>query len=168
MKIMKTIAFAAASTLMLLTGCSGNKSADAAGKAAADDEAFYASQPIESGEYRAVSFQYGDAAADRERFDGRVLIALKPTSSGILIYENGNRTHFKAAMMLSKAFEKSDSTYTATDSKGDAVRLIKGSAGTDTLAFPKEGKTVKVAFESKPSPALSPADAWERINARLK
>lgn len=167
MKIMKTIAFAAAATLMLLTGCSGNKSADAAGKAAADDEAFYASQPIESGEYRAVSFQYGDAA-DRERFDGRVLIALKPTSSGILIYENGNRTHFKAAMMLSKAFEKSDSTYTATDSKGNAVRLIKGSAGTDTLAFPKEGKTVKVAFESKPSPALSAADAWERINARLK
>ncbi len=98
------------------------------------DERFTESQPMASGEYRAISFQYGDLGTDRQRFDGRVIVALSPDHSGIYIYENGNRTDFKATIVLSKPFEKRDSVYLAYDSKDKPVTLIRGTEN-DTIVF---------------------------------
>ncbi len=133
---------------------------------AKEEAAFSSEQPLESGEYRANSFTYDEKDAKRMVFDGRMIVAMDPANSGIYIYENGNRTNFKARLSIKKAFEKSDSAYVAVDSKDLPVTLISGEE-MDTLLFTKGTKVVKLAFERKPMSVMSPQDAWKKITAQL-
>lgn len=123
--------------------------------------------PLESGSYSAVSFQDADSGARRTRFDGRILMAFSEDNSGLLVYENGNRTDFKAAITLTKPFVKEDSVYVAYDQKNRPVTLIEGSEN-DTLMFTKGEKLVKVAFEKKPLSVMTVANAWAQISEKCK
>lgn len=157
----KNLMFIAAGVIIALGACTGAKKA---GEENASQ--FAGEQPAESGEYRAVSFQYVDSAMTRMPFDGRIIFALEPGNSGIYVYENGNRTHFTGRVVLKTEFVKTDSVYTATDTKDREVKVIVG-AEIDTLVFPKGGKDVKVAFERKPVSAMPASDAWKRITDKL-
>lgn len=158
----KLLLLSAAAFALMLTSCGGNKTEDKSEDAAA----FAATQPLPSGEYRAVSFQDTAASAVRERFDGRVLLALDPDNSGIYIYENGNRTHFKASVSLTEAFSQVDTIYVAKDKDSRDIKYWKGTEA-DTLLVYRAGAPVKVAFERKAISEMTPADVWSRISAQL-
>ena len=79
---MKTIRFfAAAACMALMASCGGGaKENSAASEKAVDDEAFYATQPVVSGQYRAVSYDIAGGNNPRKgKFDGRLLIKLSHT-----------------------------------------------------------------------------------------
>lgn len=161
----KKFLFGAAIAAMMMTACGGNKSESKAD--AADPAEFAASQPLPSGEYRAVSFQDTAANAVRDRFDGRILLALDPDNSGIYIYENGNRTHFKASILLSEPFAAKDSVFVAKDKDGREIEYWQGKENTDTLLVYRAGAPVKVAFERKAIAEMPASDVWTRISAQL-
>ena len=151
---------------LLLGACSGGGKADKNDSTQAEEMSLDATLPVTSGEYRVVSFQDTAAGAVRTRFDGRMLMALDPGNAGIYIYENGNRTHFKAKAILSKMFEQKDSIYVATDKDNREITLIPGQ-DIDTLVVYRGNVPVKVSFESKPMSALTPAEVWTRISTQL-
>lgn len=155
--------FTAAALCLLMSACGGNKSES---NETSDNADFAATQPLASGEYRAVSFQDTAENAKRERFDGRILLALDPANSGIYIYENGNRTHFKASVSLKEAFSQVDSVYVAKDKDDREIQYWKGTDA-DTLLVYRAGKPVKVAFERKAISEMTPADTWTRISAQI-
>lgn len=163
----KLIMMSAMSAALLLGACSGGGKADKNDSTQVDELALEASIPVASGEYRAVSFQDTAAGAVRTRFDGRILMALDPGNAGIYIYENGNRTHFKAKAILSKMFEQKDSIYIATDKDNREITLIPGKEDIDTLVVYRGNVPVKVSFESKPMSTLTPAEVWTRISTQL-
>lgn len=148
---------------IVMASCGGSKKTE---EAPADNADFAASQPVASGEYRALSFEYEEPDAKRMPFDGRIIFSLDPANSGIYVYENGNRTHFKAVAVLSQPFAKADSVYTATDSKEKTV-IVKQGAENDTLIIVKDDKPVKVAFERKALSEMSAIDAMTRISNML-
>lgn len=157
----KSLIFGAAALAMVaFASCGGEKKATAE---VADNAEFEAEQPMVSGEYRAVSFQYDEPDSKKMPFDGRLLVSLAPENSVMYVYENGNRTHFKAIEVLSKPFAKTDSTYTAINSKDKPV-IVKPGTEADTLIIVKEDKTVKVAFERTPMKEMSAIDAMNRIS----
>ena len=161
---MKNFIYAGLFTAMLaFASCAGTGKSQSSDSASAGEQATAVSMPLESGEYRAVSFQDTVAGAKRTVFDGRLLLALDPDNSAVYIYENGNRTHFKAKAILSKPFAQVDSVYTTTDSEGREITLIPGNQ-VDTLLLYRSGKPVKVAFENKPMSVLSPTEVWTRIS----
>lgn len=162
----KLIMMSAMGVALLLGACSGGGKADKNDSTQAEEMSLDATLPVTSGEYRVVSFQDTAAGAVRTRFDGRMLMALDPGNAGIYIYENGNRTHFKAKAILSKMFEQKDSIYVATDKDNREITLIPGQ-DIDTLVVYRGNVPVKVSFESKPMSALTPAEVWTRISAQL-
>lgn len=163
----KLIMMSAMGVALLFGACSGGGKADKKDSVQVEEMALDATIPVTSGEYRAVSFQDTAAGAVRTRFDGRILMALDPGNAGIYIYENGNRTHFKAKAILSKMFEQKDSIYVATDKDNREITLIPGKEGIDTLVVYRGNVPVKVSFESKPMSALTPAEVWTRISTQL-
>lgn len=162
----KLIMMSAMGVALLLGACSGGGKADKNDSTQAEEMSLDATLPVTSGEYRVVSFQDTAAGAVRTRFDGRMLMALDPGNAGIYIYENGNRTHFKAKAILSKMFEPKDSIYVATDKDNREITLIPGQ-DIDTLVVYRGNVPVKVSFESKPMSALTPAEVWTRISTQL-
>lgn len=157
----KSLIFGAAALVMaVVASCGGEKKGE---KEVADNAAFEAEQPMVSGEYRAVSFQYDEPDGKKVPFDGRLLVSLDPKNSAVYVYENGNHTHFKALEVLSKPFAKTDSTYTAANGKDKPV-IVKRGAEVDTLIIVKGDKTVKVAFERAPMSEMSAIDAMTRIS----
>ncbi len=162
----KLIMMSAMGVALLLGACSGGGKADKNDSTQAEEMSLDATLPVTSGEYRVVSFQDTAAGAVRTRFDGRMLMALDPGNAGIYIYENGNRTHFKAKAILSKMFEQKDSIYVATDKDNREITLIPGQ-DIDTLVVYRGNVPVKVSFESKPMSALTPAEVWTRISTQL-
>lgn len=162
----KLIMMSAMGVALLLGACSGGGKADKNDSTQAEEMSLDATLPVTSGEYRVVSFQDTAAGAVRTRFDGRMLMALDPGNAGIYIYENGNRTHFKAKAILSKMFEQKGSIYVATDKDNREITLIPGQ-DIDTLVVYRGNVPVKVSFESKPMSALTPAEVWTRISTQL-
>lgn len=162
----KLIMMSAMGVALLLGACSGGGKADKNDSTQAEEMSLDATLPVTSGEYRVVSFQDTAAGAVRTRFDGRMLMALDPGNAGIYIYENGNRTHFKAKAILFKMFEQKDSIYVATDKDNREITLIPGQ-DIDTLVVYRGNVPVKVSFESKPMSALTPAEVWTRISTQL-
>lgn len=148
---------------VIFASCGGDKKAETS---EADTAKFLEAQPVASGEYRAVSFQYEEEGSTRMPFDGRIIFSLAPENSAIYVYENGNHTHFKAVVPLSETFSKTDSIYTAADKKNLPVNVIPG-AENDTLIIEKDNKKVKIAFERKAVSEMSPMDAMTRISALL-
>lgn len=151
---------AAALAMVAFASCGGEKKGEAE---VADNAEFAAEQPLASGEYRAVSFQYEEPDSKKMPFDGRMLVSLDSENSIIYVYENGNRTHFKAMEVLSKSFTQADSTHVATDSKENPV-IVKPGAEVDTLIIVKDSKPVKVAFERTPMKEMTAIDAMTRIS----
>lgn len=149
---------------LMLSSCGGTDKSN--GNKGADSTLFAESQPLNSGEYRALSFQYADEA-QRNNFDGRILVALSQDASGIYIYENGNRTKFSARLSLASPFAKEDTIYVAKDNKGNKIELVPG-ADADTLSFIKGSKGVKVAFERKAMSEMTTEEAWKRITEKLE
>ncbi len=94
-------------------------------------------------------------------------MALDPDNAGIYIYENGNRTHFKAKAILSKIFEQKDSIYIASDKDNREITLIPGKENVDTLIVYRGSVPVKVSFETKPMSTLTPTEVWNRISTQL-
>lgn len=163
----KLIMMSAMGVALLFGACSGGGKADKKDSVQVEEMTLDATIPVTSGEYRAVSFQDTATGAVRTRFDGRILMALDPGNAGIYIYENGNRTHFKAKAILSKMFEQKDSIYVAADKDNREITLIPGKEGIDTLVVYRGNVPVKVSFESKPMSALTPAEVWTRISTQL-
>ncbi len=111
---MKTFAYSGVILAALcLASCGAGEKKEAK---AVDDDAFYATQPVRSGIYRAVDFDIAGGKEGRKgHFDGRVMMALSPEQSGMYIYENGNRVKLDYSIMLSAPFAKTDSVYSTTE-----------------------------------------------------
>lgn len=158
---MKTLKFLGFAGLMLaLASCGGNKQ-QAAEEAAANSDAFYASQPIESGIYDAYYFDIKGKDSRKGQFDGRVIASISPEQSALFVYENGNRTKIKHLMMLESPFENADSIYTAT-SKGNPVSLATDSANY-IVTYVANNDTVSITFSQKARSTYTPIEALEKI-----
>lgn len=163
---MKTFAYSGVilATLCLASCGGGGEKKEAR---AVDDDAFYATQPVRSGIYRAVDFNIAGGKEERKgHFDGRVMMALSPEQSGMYIYENGNRVKLDYSIMLSAPFAKTDSVYSTTDAKGRPVTISTDST-VYVLAFEKGKETIRIGFESKPMSTTSASDMWTKISDRL-
>ena len=143
---MKTFAYSGVilATLCLASCGGGGEKKEAR---AVDDDAFYATQPVRSGIYRAVDFDIAE-------------------QSGMYIYENGNRVKLDYSIMLSAPFAKTDSVYSTTDAKGRPVTISTDST-VYVLAFEKGKETIRIGFESKPMSTTSASDMWTKISDRL-
>lgn len=168
---MKTIRFfAAAACLAVMASCGGGASKEKAVEKAVDDEAFYATQPLVSGQYRADSYDITGPNERKGKFDGRVLIALQPSNpSAIYVYENGNRAKIDYMVALEAPFEKGDSgVYKTVDVNKLPVTITPDSLGY-VLSFEKKDSKVKIGFEKDPMSTGTALEMVERINtARQK
>lgn len=145
----KTIVLSMALTSMaILTSCGGN-SKQAAADSTANAAEFAESQPLESGQYDVTRYEITGENARKGNFDGRLLIALSPEQSALYVYENGNRAKIDYLVVLSKPFEKTDSVYTTTDTKGKAVTMLPDSVGYK-LTFEKSNDTISVEVNKTP------------------
>lgn len=149
--------------LFYTTSCSGNKAAKEETKT--DDEAFYATQPLQSGLYDADYYDIVGKNPRKGKFDGRIYFSLSPETSGINVFENGNRTKIDYLVVLPKPFEKNDSgIYVADDSKGKSVCIVPDSVY--TLKFIHFNDTVCIGFNPKPRHTGSAIQILEKINER--
>ncbi|MDE5880311.1 MAG: hypothetical protein K2H60_01150 [Muribaculaceae bacterium] len=173
---MKTIRFfAAAACMALMASCGGGaKENSTASEKAVDDDAFYATQPVVSGQYRAVSYDIiGGANPRKGKFDGRLLISLSPTDpSGMYVYENGNRTKIDYKIVLKTPFEKGDSgVYKTLDVNDLPVTISSDSIGY-VLSFEKNSgdkqSQIKIGFEKEPMSTGSALEMMERITTALQ
>lgn len=149
--------------IALCAGACNSSKTEASGEEAAE---FATPQPFECGEYRIDSYQFTDTVSPRERFDGRMMVALKPNGSGIYMYENGNRTHFSARITMDGGFEQKDSIFVATDAKGKDI-TVKVGEELDTVFYFYKGRPVKIAFEKTPISKAGADEMWRRITDKL-
>jgi len=152
---------------LMFIACSGGTK-EQKSETPVDDEVFYATQPVTSGQYRAVRY---DIAGDRARkgmFDGRVLLSLSPEQSGMYVFENGNRAKIDYKVVLKHPFEKGDSgVFRAVDVNGLPVTISTDST-VYTLSFEKNGHKVNISFESEPMNTGSALEIMERISAQIQ
>lgn len=160
MKIKRIALGVALIGVMGLVSCGGNNKSE---KEAAQDTAEFAeSQPLESGQYNVVHYDITGNNARKGSFDGRMLIALSPEQSAFYVYENGNRAKIDYLVVLSKPFEKNDTSYTSTDSKGKPVIMMSDSIGYK-LTFEKNDNTVNLEVEKTPRFTGTALDILEKI-----
>lgn len=159
MKAIKLLGISA--MLIALASCGGNKQEAASSEETTGEEAFYATQPIESGIYDATYFNITGKDSRKGQFDGRVIASISPDKSAMFVYENGNRTKIKHLMMLESPFEKTDSVYTSM-SKGQPVTLTTDSAGY-ILCYVNNSDTVAITFDKKARSKYAPLEALKKI-----
>ncbi len=160
---MKTLKFLGLCGLaFVMASCGGNASKEKEAEAEANDEAFYAEQPVESGMYDATYFDIKGKDSRKGQFDGRVIYALSPEQSAVFVYENGNRTKIKHILMLDKGFQKEDSIYVATDKTGIPVTV--GNDSTNMyLNYVANSDTVTITFNPKARNTYTPIEALAKI-----
>lgn len=160
---MKTLKFLGLCGLaFIMASCGGNSAKEKEAEAQAANEAFQAEQPVESGVYDATYFDIKGKDTRKGQFDGRVIYALSPEQSAILVYENGNRTKIKHILMLEKSFEKQDSVYVAMDKTGIPVTVGNDSTNM-TIDYIANGDTVTITFNPKARNVLTALEALEKI-----
>lgn len=160
--------FAMAAFIFALASCGGNKSASGNAEKAVDDDAFYATQPVKSGQYRAVSYDIVGQDSRKGRYDGRVLISLSPEQSGMYVFENGNRAKIDYKLVLKQPFEKGDSgIYRTVDVNGLPI-VITTDSTVYTLSFEKGKNKVSIDFESEPMKTGTALEIMEKISAELQ
>jgi len=160
--------FAMAAFIFALVSCGGNKSASGNAEKAVDDDAFYATQPVKSGQYRAVSYDIVGQDSRKGRYDGRVLISLSPEQSGMYVFENGNRAKIDYKLVLKQPFEKGDSgIYRTVDVNGLPI-VITTDSTVYTLSFEKGKNKVSIDFESEPMKTGTALEIMEKISAELQ
>lgn len=167
---MKTIRlFAAFACMAMFASCGGGAKDSTRTEKAVDDAEFYATQPVVSGQYRAVSYDIAGSNARKGKFDGRLLISLSPSEqSGMYVYENGNRAKIDYKIVLKTPFEKGDSDiYKTVDVNDLPVTITPDSLGY-ILAFEKNNSQVKIGFESEPMTTGSAIEMMERISTAIQ
>lgn len=160
--------FTMAAVALALSSCGGNKAASEEKETAqVDMQAFQASQPVESGQYRAVDYDIVGETGRKGRFDGRLLISLSPEQSGMYVYENGNRAKIDYKIVLKTPFEKGDSgRFNAVD-VNDLPVTISTDSTIYTLSFEKNKHKVSIGFESTPMSTGTPLEVMEKISATI-
>ena len=128
---------------------------------------FVISQPLESGEYLADSYDITGKNERSGKFDGRILVSLSPEQSALYVYENGNRAKIDYKILLSKPFEKGDSgIYVSSDTKGKTVTISTDSTSY-TLSFDKNESHIKIGFDKTPKTTGTAVEMLERITKKL-
>lgn len=157
-----------AATVIALASCSGSGSGNANDSSSVnDEEAFYATQPVRSAQYRADYYNISGDKARKGHFDGRIIFIIDKDQSGFFVYENGNRTKIEYRMMFDRPFEKGDSgIYTTFDKNGKPVTVRPDSAGYN-LAFEKNDNKIEINFEKEPLSTFSSFEAMKRITEEL-
>ena len=151
--------------MMFLNSCGGNttKPADDGG---VDDDAFYATQPLHSGLYDADYYDITGTNARKGHFDGRIYFSLSPKTSGLYVFENGNRTKIDYIVGLKAPFVKgADGVYSTTDLKDKPVTINTDST-TYFLKFIHFNDTVSIGFSPKARHLGSAIDILEKMNAQ--
>lgn len=166
---MKTISYFAAAIIMAVMASCGGSTKETKVEKAVDDEAFYATQPIVSGQYRVESYDITGTNPRKGKFDGRLLVSLSPSEqSGMYVYENGNRTKIDYKIVLKAPFEKGDSgVYKTVDVNDLPVTITPDSLGY-VLAFEKNKAEIKIGFEKEPMTTGSAVEMMERISAAIQ
>ena len=131
-----------------------------------DDDAFYSTQPLHSGLYDADYYDITGPNARKGKFDGRIYFSLSPKTSGINVFENGNRTKIDYIVGLEKPFEKDgNGLYVSTDMKGKPVSVCTDSSSY-VLSFIHFNDTVQIGFSPKARHLGSAIDILEKMNER--
>lgn len=134
----------------------------------ADMAEFQKSQPIESGQYRAFSYDITGKNARKGKYDGRVMFYLSPEQSGFYVYENGNRAKIDYKVVLKAPFEKGDSgIYKTVDVKDLPVTLTPDSTNY-ILSFEKNDTKIAIGFEQAPMSTATPLEMMEKIAAQIQ
>lgn len=165
---MKTFKFLCLCGLaFVMASCGGNSAKTQETETGADDEAFQAEQPVESGMYDATYFDIKGKDSRKGQFDGRAIFALSPEQSAIFVYENGNRTKIKHLIVLDKQFQKQDSVWAAIDKTGLPVTVGKDS--TDMYVdYIFSGDTVSITFNPKARSVYTAIEAMQKITEEAK
>lgn len=157
-----------AALTLAMASCGGNKAASDNEEKKVDDAAFYATQPVASGQYRAVSYDITGDSGRKGKFDGRIIMALSPEQSGLYVYENGNRAKIEYKVVLQKPFEKGDSgIYRTVDLNGLPVTVSTDST-IYTLNFEKNKNKVSIGFESEPMSTGTALEMMERMAKQIQ
>lgn len=158
---------AMAALFLAMVSCGGNKQASESTVKAVDDDTFYATQPVKSGQYRAVSYDIVGDNTRKGKFDGRVLISLSPEQSGMYVFENGNRAKIDYKLVLKKPFEKGDSgRYTTVDVNDLPVTITTDSLY--VLSFEKGKNKISIDFDPTPMNTGSALEIMEKISAQIQ
>ncbi|MFG6427395.1 hypothetical protein [Lepagella muris] len=164
----KTSVFSFFAALLLFVSCGGTTKDSNADSAVVNEEAFSASQPVESGIYDATRYDIQGPNARKGKFDGRVIFTISPEQSAFYVYENGNRTKIDYKVILGKPFEQGDSgIYRSVDVKGLPVTIVPDSADY-VLNFEKGETKVAIGFDKKPRNTYSAVEAIERMNEQIQ
>lgn len=158
--------FATAVMTLLFVACSGTAK-EQKEAAPVDDAAFYSTQPLKSGQYRAVRYDIEGEKGRKGMFDGRILVSLSPDQSGMYVFENGNRAKIDYKIVLKKPFEKGDSGVYRTVDVNDRPITIQ----TDSLyvlSFEKNKHKIDITFEPSPMNTGSALEIMERISAQIQ
>ena len=159
------VLFMMAFGMMALNSCGSNAKTEETAKEEVDDEAFYKTQPVESGLYDADYYDIVGKNSRKGKFDGRIYFSLSPKTSAINVFENGNRTKIDYLVVLQKPFEKNDSgVYCTVDMKDNPVCVVPDS--TYCLKFIHSNDTVSIAFSPTPRHTGSAIQILEKINER--
>lgn len=151
----------------MFAACSGGAK-EQKGETAVDDEAFYATQPVKSGQYRAVRYDIAGEKARKGAFDGRVLISLSPEQSGMYVFENGNRAKIDYKIVLKEPFAKGDSGVFRAIDVNDLPVTISPDSTLYILSFEKNKHQVSISFEQEPMKTGSALEIMERISAQIQ
>ncbi len=158
---------AAALLSLMFAACSGGAK-EQKSETPVDDEAFYSTQPVTSGQYRAVRYDIAGEKARKGMFDGRVLISLSPEQSGMYVFENGNRAKIDYKIVLKQPFEKGDSGVFRTVDVNDLPVTISADSTLYTLSFEKNKHQVNISFEQEPMNTGTALEIMERISAQIQ
>ena len=170
----KILFYAAATCVAFMASCGGGSKEAGKAEKAVDDEAFYATQPVVSGQYRAFSYDITGGNNPRKgKFDGRLLVSLSPSDPcGMYVYENGNRAKIDYKIVLKAPFEKGDSgVYKTVDTRDLPVTISSDSLGY-VLSFEKKGTDattqIKIGFEKDPMSTGTAIEMMERISTAMQ
>lgn len=163
----KLTLLAATAMFFACSACSGGNK-ESKEETQVDEVAFISTQPLESGQYRALSYDITGENARKGKFDGRILISLSPDQSGMYVFENGNRAKIDYKLVLKKPFEKGDSGRYATVDVNDLPVVISPDSLNYILSFEKGKHKINIEFEKAPMSTGTALEIMERISAQLQ
>lgn len=174
-QVMKRILFYAAAVFIgLMASCGGGGKESGKADKAIDDEAFYATQPVMSGQYRAFNYDIvGGANPRKGKFDGRIIFSLSPSEPcGIYVFENGNRAKIDYKIVMNTPFEKGDSgVYKTVDAHNLPVTISPDSLGYVLQFEKKSGDTptqIKIGFDKDPMSTGTALEMMEKITQTIQ
>ena len=150
--------------MMSFNSCGSNNSSKEEATQS-ENEAFYATQPLQSGLYDADYYDITGVNPRKGHFDGRIYFSLSPETSAFYVFENGNRTKIDHIVALKQPFEKNDSVYFSLDTKDQPVTLNTDSTAY-LLNFRRGGEDYIITFNPKPRHTGTAVEILEKMNAQ--